>query len=335
MTQNIPNISELESRSGVTVDLGKLDAETGQQLARAYSQMYYGMAWNNWVRPGTTLGRAWQSALTQIDAVVSKYPADNPAAAYLARVNKAHQRTWPKTIMTNPRRDGKLVQNGRGTAELAAYGNRQIESAQATIAAIIARMNVKNKSASQATEQKPMQKPAAKPIAAQPTQKPTVTQPVAAKPTVAQKPIQATQPTATPTAAVSPLPDKKMPAMRPTRPIVNRDARPAASAKPNTTKFVRNANTAAPADANMARPSRPMPNPVARPTRFVDKPLNTNPVNQAGPIVTVNEPTPKPVAKPIVKRVENRAAIFINAKSRLIQMQRLQIMMEQSYQHAA
>lgn len=270
MTQNIPNISELESRTDITVAAGNIDAMTREQLSRAYFQMYYGLSWQNWTRPDMTLGRAWQTALRQINDVMSKYPADNPASGYLARVNSEHQRTWPKTIMTNPRRDGKLATNQTQMAELIKHADAQIASAQATIAMAIARTNVHNK-------------------------------------TNAQQQIKQQTPTKSSVAAK----------------------------KPDVQKPVRNANNFAPADATPTRTARAMPNALpAGPTKFAQKPLNTNPVAQSQPVAKIKTPS-RPAPRPIVRQDANRGNKFTAAQMRLIQMQQLQIIMAAQRQHAA
>lgn len=313
MTQNIQNISDIESRATMTVMAGDLPHETRRELSHAYFQLYFGMSWTNWIRPNMSLGRAWQTALTQINTFVSTRDMKNPAAAYLGRINAAHQRAWPKNIMTNPRRDGILAQNPERMNEWRAYGTKQIESAMTTIAIIIARYTVRDVDMQQTQKQtniaheKASANIATVPPAMAAAQPQTKQQRMANEmPMPAQMPKTLTDTNAKPVA--KPVIAER--AARPAMPIVKRATNPVAEQIHNMPQTM----------VKKTAGAKPMPNDMMRtiPTNAPKRALATNPTETK--TVELRGPRASRSARPIVARPENRAEKLNTATARVVQM---------------
>ncbi len=99
-----------------------------QQLAKAYFELYFGLACTNWCNK-KTLGAAWQTALDQTDAFIKSKKTDNPAAMYLHQIHASHKTAWPKHIMSHPKRDSMLEASKDEIAKLKEYGAKSTKSA--------------------------------------------------------------------------------------------------------------------------------------------------------------------------------------------------------------
>lgn len=122
-------------------DKMKLDAATKKKLSGAYFKLYFGLSCVNWANK-KSLGAAWQTALSQIDAFVTAKNPNNPAAMYLRQINAAHKTAWPKNIMTHPRRDARLAGDAAAFDNWRQYGARHVNSAMAEIGLILSRSDM-------------------------------------------------------------------------------------------------------------------------------------------------------------------------------------------------
>lgn len=139
----------------------KLDAATKKKLSGAYFKLYFGLSCVNWANK-KSLGAAWQTALSQIDAFVTAKNPNNPAAMYLRQINAAHKTAWPKNIMTHPRRDATLTGDTAAFDAWRQYGARHVNSAMAEIGLILSGHEIAQarNQAPKMTQQKPATKAA-------------------------------------------------------------------------------------------------------------------------------------------------------------------------------
>lgn len=139
----------------------KLDAATKKKLSGAYFKLYFGLSCVNWANK-KSLGAAWQTALSQIDAFVTAKNPNNPAAMYLRQINAAHKTAWPKNIMTHQRRDARLAGDTAAFDAWRQYGARHVNSAMAEIGLILSRsdMTMAHDRAAQMPQPKPVTKAA-------------------------------------------------------------------------------------------------------------------------------------------------------------------------------
>lgn len=140
-------------------DKMKLDTATKKKLSSAYFKLYFGLSCVNWANK-KSLGAAWQTALSQIDAFVTAKNPNNPAAMYLRQINAAHKTAWPKNIMTHPRRDARLAGDAAAFDNWRQYGARHVNSAMAEIGLILSRSDMTM--ARDRAAQMPQPKPATK-----------------------------------------------------------------------------------------------------------------------------------------------------------------------------
>lgn len=111
-----------------------------KEMAEAYLQMFSGFAWRNWTNK-YSLGRAWQTALTQCGAFCDTKNKKNPAAKYLTNVYDAHKKYWSRVIMTHGARDNLINPDDQEIKKLRAHGERMIREAMDKINLILARYN--------------------------------------------------------------------------------------------------------------------------------------------------------------------------------------------------
>ena len=137
-----------------------------KELASAYLQMFSGFAWVNWTNKHS-LGRAWQTALTQCGAFADTKNNKNPAAKYLKSVYEAHKKYWSRVIMTHRGRDNTINPNDQDIKKLRAHGEQMIREAMDKINLILGRYNERTEEmiASQAKEQTQMHATAVAPVA--------------------------------------------------------------------------------------------------------------------------------------------------------------------------
>ena len=139
-----------------------------KELASAYLQMFSGFAWVNWTNKHS-LGRAWQTALTQCGAFADTKNKKNPAAKYLKNVYNAHKKYWSRVIMTHRGRDNTINPNDQDIKKLRTHGEHMIREAMDKINLILGRYNERTEEmiASQAKEQTQKHTTAVTPAATQ------------------------------------------------------------------------------------------------------------------------------------------------------------------------
>ena len=139
-----------------------------KELASAYLQMFSGFAWINWTNKHS-LGRAWQTALTQCGAFADTKNKKNPAAKYLKNVYNAHKKYWSRVIMTHRGRDNTINPNDQDIKKLRTHGEHMIREAMDKINLILGRYNERTEEmiASQAKEQTQKHTTAVTPAATQ------------------------------------------------------------------------------------------------------------------------------------------------------------------------
>lgn len=228
---NQQNIANAQQKFIIQIDsktLNRIRPFDRTELVKCYVQMFSGFAWVNWTNK-FSLGRAWQTALTQCGAFCGPKNNKNPAAKYLQATFRAHKKYWSQIIMTHKNRENTINPNDAHVKNLRQHGQRMIREAMDKINLILSRYNeytldisrdatatmqatpnthahqqrtlaqtAQKKSAQpaiqRATEPQRMLQPAAQPvqktITAQQPQQRTLTQPVQMKPAQITKPVQ-------------------------------------------------------------------------------------------------------------------------------------------------
>ena len=89
----------------------KLSLAEIEQIKKNYRLMYFGFVSVNWGN-GTTLGMAWQKALTQMDAFVASKAkiAGHPINSELVKIHTDFRRHMAKHIMTSDYSENKLLE---------------------------------------------------------------------------------------------------------------------------------------------------------------------------------------------------------------------------------
>ena len=188
------NIAEIQRKFTVEIDARTLNRITPfdrNELTTAYMKLFSGFAWVNWAT-GHSLGRAWQTALTQAGTFCEAKNKQNPAAKYLSATYRGHKKYWSRVIMTHPGRDGRGDPADSRMALYREHGMRMIRAAMSQINLILARYNEHTLSVSradanqsaapapapapQAAAQQPAPAPAPQAAAQQPAQRHTARQ---------------------------------------------------------------------------------------------------------------------------------------------------------------
>jgi len=109
----------------------ELSAEDKKEIGMRFRDLYFGMAFLNWMQNGATLGQAWHGALDQVDAIVqtkAQQHPDNRTTKHLSQIAKEHKKYWSQVIMTHPAAGKKLdlppeiVEKWRKSSEKQARG---------------------------------------------------------------------------------------------------------------------------------------------------------------------------------------------------------------------
>ena len=137
------NIAEFQEKFIVPVpaDIAKIVDERDRKiLADAYLKLFSGFSWVNWTN-GHSLGRAWQTALTQCATFVKTKKGKNHAQKHLRNVYNSHKKYWSRVIMTHRDSENKISGTSEWVAQMRAYGTQLIREAMDKINLILARYN--------------------------------------------------------------------------------------------------------------------------------------------------------------------------------------------------
>ena len=137
------NIAEFQEKFVVPVpaNIAKIVDERDRKiLADSYLKLYSGFSWINWTK-GHSLGRAWQTALTQCESFINTKKNNNPALKHLRNVFKSHKKYWSRVIMTHHDSENKISGNTDQIAHMRAYGMQLIREAMDKINLILSRYN--------------------------------------------------------------------------------------------------------------------------------------------------------------------------------------------------
>ena len=141
--QTQQNIATMQQRFVIQIDsktLNRVKPFDRQELVQAYLQLFSGFSWVNWTN-GYSLGRAWQTALSQCDAFCGSKNDKNPAAKYLKATCSAHKKYWSQIIMTHKNRENTVNPKDARVLALREHGKRMIREAIDKINLILARYN--------------------------------------------------------------------------------------------------------------------------------------------------------------------------------------------------
>ena len=140
---NQQNIANAQQKFIIQIDsktLNRIRPFDRTELVKCYIQMFSGFAWVNWTNK-FSLGRAWQTALTQCGAFCEPKDNKNPAAKYLQATFKAHKKYWSQIIMTHKNRENTINPNDAHVKNLRQHGQRMIREAMDKINLILSRYN--------------------------------------------------------------------------------------------------------------------------------------------------------------------------------------------------
>lgn len=140
---NQQNIANAQQKFIIQIDsktLNRIRPFDRTELVKCYIQMFSGFAWVNWTNK-FSLGRAWQTALTQCGAFCEPKNNKNPAAKYLQATFKAHKKYWSQIIMTHKNRENTINPNDAHVKNLRQHGQRMIREAMDKINLILSRYN--------------------------------------------------------------------------------------------------------------------------------------------------------------------------------------------------
>lgn len=129
-------------------------------LTDAYLQLFSGFSWVNWTNK-YSLGRAWQTALGQVEAFTKTKGDKNPAAKHLKNVYESHKPYWSRVIMTHAGRDNIINANDEQIKQLRAYGEQMIRAAMDKINLVLARYNERAEQIQSAQQEQEKPKPQA------------------------------------------------------------------------------------------------------------------------------------------------------------------------------
>ena len=140
---NQQNIATAQQKFIIQIDdktLKRIKPHDRAELVNAYLQLFSGFSWVNWTN-GHSLGRAWQTAITQCGAFCESKNKKNPAAKYLNAAYNGHKKYWSQIIMTHKNRENTINQKDEHIKKLREHGMRMIRQAMDKINLILARYN--------------------------------------------------------------------------------------------------------------------------------------------------------------------------------------------------
>lgn len=140
---NQQNIATAQQKFIIQIDdktLKHVKPHDRAELVQAYLELFSGFSWVNWTN-GHSLGRAWQTAITQCGAFCESKNKKNPAAKYLNAASKGHRKYWSQVIMTHKNRENTINQKDEHIKKLREHGMRMIRQAMDKINLILARYN--------------------------------------------------------------------------------------------------------------------------------------------------------------------------------------------------
>ncbi len=180
------NIADFQEKFVIKLDpkIAKIVSPADRRaLAAEYLNMFAGFSCVNWTNK-YSLGRAWQTALTQCGAFVDTKNEKNPAAKYLKNVYASHKQYWSRVIMTHNGRENVINPDDKQIKQYREQGGRMLRAAMDKINLILARYNERTEEliATQAQTQEQKQpmaqaQPRPQPQAAAPQQPAQVAQP--------------------------------------------------------------------------------------------------------------------------------------------------------------
>ncbi|MBQ2017596.1 MAG: hypothetical protein II208_03680, partial [Alphaproteobacteria bacterium] len=137
------NIATAQQKFIIQIDdktLKRIKPHDRAELVNAYLQLFSGFSWVNWTN-GHSLGRAWQTTITQCGAFCESKNKKNPAAKYLNAAYNGHKKYWSQIIMTHKNRENTINQKDEHIKKLREHGMRMIRQAMDKINLILARYN--------------------------------------------------------------------------------------------------------------------------------------------------------------------------------------------------
>ncbi len=140
---NQQNIAMAQQQFVIQIDsktLQRVKPFDRAELVECMLKLFSGFSWINWTN-GYSLGRAWQTALSQCGAFCDTKNDKNPAAKYLKATAKGHKKYWSGVIMTHKNRENTINPSDPRVLALREHGKRMIRTAIDQINLILARYN--------------------------------------------------------------------------------------------------------------------------------------------------------------------------------------------------
>ena len=140
---NQQNIAMTQQQFVIQIDsktLQRVKPFDRTELVECMLKLFSGFSWANWTN-GHSLGRAWQTALSQCGAFCDTKNDKNPAAKYLKAAAKGHKKYWSGVIMTHKNRENTINPSDPRVLALREHGKRMIRTAIDQINLILARYN--------------------------------------------------------------------------------------------------------------------------------------------------------------------------------------------------
>ncbi len=140
---NQQNIAMAQQKFVIQIDsktLQRVKPFDRAELVECMLKLFSGFSWVNWTN-GHSLGRAWQTALSQCGAFCDTKNDKNPAAKYLKAAAKGHKKYWSGVIMTHKNRENTINPSDPRVLALREHGKRMIRTAIDQINLILARYN--------------------------------------------------------------------------------------------------------------------------------------------------------------------------------------------------
>ncbi|MBO5739779.1 MAG: hypothetical protein J6R52_01795 [Alphaproteobacteria bacterium] len=140
---NQQNIATAQQQFVIQIDsktLQRIKPFDRAELVKCMLKLFSGFSWVNWTS-GHSLGRAWQTALSQCGAFCDTKNDKNPAAKYLKAAAKGHKKYWSGVIMTHKNRENTINPSDPRVLALREHGKRMIRTAIDQINLILARYN--------------------------------------------------------------------------------------------------------------------------------------------------------------------------------------------------
>ena len=140
---NQQNIATAQQQFVIQIDsktLQRIKPFDRAELVKCMLKLFSGFSWVNWTS-GHSLGRAWQTALSQCGAFCDTKNDKNPAAKYLKAAAKGHKKYWSGVIMTHKNREKTINPSDPRVLALREHGKRMIRTAIDQINLILARYN--------------------------------------------------------------------------------------------------------------------------------------------------------------------------------------------------